>query len=1156
MPLNRNSCRPLLQNFDFRSLFIDELGWDTHKSALDIPLKTGTARLESIAHKRGFVAWHCPSPAGKFPDSSARRKIEREVAKASHEHLIVFTDADKSRQIWQWVRRDPGLPLRVREIDWAKSQSGEIVLQKLDPLFVSLDDEEALTLLDVTARARGNVSERVTRRFYEEFRKQHGTFLKFITGIPNQGDHEWYASVMLNRLMFVYFVQKKGFLDGDTNYLRNRLDALKKQHKGDKFYSFYRAFLLRLFHEGLGGKKRKSEVEKLIGRVPYLNGGIFDVHQLERDYGDAIQIPDKAFEAVFDYFDRYQWHLDERPLSNDNEINPDVLGYIFEKYINQKQMGAYYTKEDITEYIGKSCIIPFLFDSAKTKCKVAFENADGPTIWDLLRENPDRYIYPAVRHGCDLPLPKEIAAGLDTKKPNLIERRKPWNKTAPEEYALPTEIWRETVARRQRYEEVRAKLANGEVREINDFITLNLDLRQFAQDVIQNCEGPDLLMSLWQALSTMTILDPTGGSGAFLFAALNILDPLYEGCLDRMQGFLREWGESGQKSHPNYHKKFSEILAHVAVHPNRRYFVLKSIILNNLYAVDIMEEAVEICKLRLFLKLAAQVDPDPEKDNYGIEPLPDIDFNIRCGNTLVGYATYEEVKRAVTSALDFDNAMEKIAVKAADLQQTFDTFRKLQTEGDGTVPADHKKELQKRLKALEGELNRHLAGEFGVKVSEKAAYNNWIQSHQPFHWFIQFYGILNNGGFDVIIGNPPYVGSNKVTYLTREMKEMKFPDIYALVLLRSLYLSSKYGRCGMIVPLSVTFSGDFGLLRKRLCVAGAAWFSSYDNIPAAIFDGVSQRCTIWIGGKSGEHCFTTPMYRWRSVFRQHLMGLVDYVPTRVVAVEEQGIPKLYSDLSTNVFTAIHASEIKPLRHVISSSKTGIYRLGFSQAARNFISIFSEDPPCLDAITLKNVASSKVGYIYFNSEKSLKCSMVSLVGELYFHYWLVRGDGFDVTAWILKDFLRCVDYLPESHFTLLSELGELLHDRRYECLVFKKNAGKYVGNYNYQNQFSITRRSDLLLLAGLGVTKKEALNVFDRVQRVLAINESAGEKSIPASVKSKFIPQKIDKKIETRLFREIDNILANYYGFTEEELDFIINYDIKYRQGRGSGEEEE
>ena len=61
----------------------------------------------------------------------------------------------------------------------------------------------------------------------------------------------------------------------------------------------------------------------------------------------------------------YDWHLDERPLRNDKEINPDVLGYIFEKYVNQKQMGAYYTKEDITGYIARNTVIPRLFDLAR-----------------------------------------------------------------------------------------------------------------------------------------------------------------------------------------------------------------------------------------------------------------------------------------------------------------------------------------------------------------------------------------------------------------------------------------------------------------------------------------------------------------------------------------------------------------------------------------------------------------------------------------------------------------------------------------------------------------------------------------------------------------------------------------------------------------------
>ena len=254
-------------------------------------------------------------------------------------------------------------------------------------------------------------------------------------------DREWYASVMLNRLMFVYFIQRKGFLDADPAYLRNRLDRCQQEQGKDKFYTFYRYFLLRLFHEGFGKRRkdRAPDLEKLLGNIPYLNGGLFDVHELEKPdrYGKDIQIPDKAFERVFDYFDQYQWYLDERPLRDDNEINPDVLGYIFEKYINQKQMGAYYTKEDITEYISKSTVLPFLFDAARAKCKVAFENPGGPTVWELLRENPDRYIYPAVRHGVDKKLPPEIAAGLDTAKPNLVERRKAGTNPRPASTPCP-----------------------------------------------------------------------------------------------------------------------------------------------------------------------------------------------------------------------------------------------------------------------------------------------------------------------------------------------------------------------------------------------------------------------------------------------------------------------------------------------------------------------------------------------------------------------------------------------------------------------------------------------------------------------------------------------------------------------------------------------
>jgi hypothetical protein len=108
---------------------------------------------------------------------------------------------------------------------------------------------------------------------------------------------------------------------------------------------------------------------------------------------------------------------------------------------------------------------------------------------------------------------------------------------------------------------------------------------------------------------------------------------------------------SGKRHRP---EKFSDfrrpVLNAVDEHPNRRFFILKSIVVNNLYGVDIMEEAVEICKLRLFLKLVAQVDKVKQ-----LEPLPDIDFNIRAGNTLVGYVSVEEIRRAAESGCNRTN---------------------------------------------------------------------------------------------------------------------------------------------------------------------------------------------------------------------------------------------------------------------------------------------------------------------------------------------------------------------------------------------------------------------------------------------------------------------------------------------------------------------
>ncbi len=1157
MPINldRNRVKQHLQNLDLQTLFIEELGWDHGGTDLEIPIADRSYALEAIAHKRGMVAYqHTPASDDAFPDHPTRQKIGRAVTRTVREHIIIYVSHDKALY-WQWVKREPGQTDRSRQHIYHQDQSGEALIQKLEQIAFALDEEEDLTISDVVSRVRAAFDvDKVTKKFYDHFKKEHTAFLDFITGIQDLADREWYASLMLNRMMFIYFIQKRGFLDSNLNYLRDRLERVRQQQGDGNFHSFYRLFLLKLFHEGLGQPEadRTPELAALLGKVPYLNGGLFDVHDLERDNPD-IQIPDEAFQKIFDFFDAYQWHLDDRPLRNDNEINPDVLGYIFEKYINQKQMGAYYTKEDITGYISRNTIIPFLFDQAKKECAIAFK-PDG-AIWRLLSEDPDRYFYEAVRHGITYDihqkenlsekreLPPEIAAGL-----NDISKRGEWNKPASSDYALPTETWREHIARRQRYEEIHAKLTDGEVTTINDLITYNLDIEKFALNAIEGSEGPELIRAFYKAIAKVSILDPTCGSGAFLFAALNILEPIYMACLEAMGGFLDDLKRSTRQHSPNKLSDFRDVLDQVSTHASERYFILKSIIIDNLYGVDIMDEAVEICKLRLFLKLVAQLESYDQ-----IEPLPDIDFNIRAGNTLVGFTSLEEVQEVLSTDLIKQTfSLPQIEERAEIADRAFRKFREMQTTHgmDANKYTSAKLELKERLDDLRDELDEYLADDYGIKVNNEKAYTQWRNSHQPFHWFVEFYGIMNKGGFDVIIGNPPYVSTKQIAYKVFGSSEEKFSDIYGHVLSKSLALTIRNGRPEMIVPLSITFSRAFKNIRGKLCNWGTSWFSSYDNIPAALFAGVSQRCTIWIGHHASHGIFVAPMYRWRAVSREYLLMNLSYVQIgEHLDVGMLGLPKLANSLQKATLCTTFFPDFQKYRTIMPEGRSK-HTLGFSQTARNFISVFRDDPPCLQAVSLAEVTPSKIGYLGLTRDVDIYAALAATAGELFFWYWLVRGDGFDVTKQLVSDYLVNLDFLSPEYYKLLIKLGNMLHTERNRWLVFKKNAGRYVGNLNYRGAFKITRRADLLILGGLYQSREESFDIFDYVQRILAINKYAGEKGIPAAVKERFpVSQKIDSKNNLQIFLDIDSELIEKFSFSEQELDFIINYDIKYRMGR-------
>lgn len=1096
MTIDAARFQKLLDEFKLEQLF-NELGWD--KSTLKPQPITANGEpftLTNIAHKRGVAVFRCsPDSTGKVPARPTLLKIEKEATKLAHEHLLVFADAGETMLTWLWVSRAPGQPTTTRTHTWHKGQSGEALRQKLSQIVWSLEEEEAITLTDViTGLKRAFDRDRISRSFYDRFKAQHEAFAKFIKGLAAASDKAWYASLMLNRLMFVYFIQKKGFLDGDENYLANRMAQVQATAGKGKFHSFYRLFLRRLFHEGLGQPKadRNPELIRLIGEVPYLNGGLFSLHELE-EANPGIDVPDEAFERLFDFFDAWDWHLDDRPLSSGREINPDVLGYIFEKYINQKQMGAYYTKEDITEYISKNTVIPHLIEQASERCKVAFEGE--ASVWKLLQVDPDRYLYPAMKTGVidaagqivpESALPDFVQTGMKDPKARMFERRYNLGEAifytaTGERGTLPTETWREYVERRSRCLAVREKLARGEVKSADDLITLNLDIRQFMQDVIDTATSPDLLRAVWQAIVGrvpekanekfrygITILDPTCGSGAFLFAALNILEPLYEACLDRMEGFIEDAkklpspsgrGAGGEGAFPD----FVKVLAEVDKHPSRRYFIYKSIILHNLFGVDIMPEAVEICKLRLFLKLVSQVDTPDQ-----LEPLPDIDFNIRAGNTLVGYATEAQFDAAYTLVSDQDHR-DEIKARIADLADLFDRFREQQTVHGGQVTAEDKRKLRDKLSALSLELDRYLARDYGIDPDKAKVFEAWRTSHQPFHWFAEFYGVMREGGFDVVIGNPPYVATRRITdYSVCGYKTAACTDIYAWCLERVIDIASKKGRTGMIVPLSLSFSSDFDDLRQMLyrCYQGN-WFSHFARIPAALFAvDVRVRNTIHIGRFGGEakKPLTSRLHRWFEVARPYLFASLSYA-SFTPAKWKGRIPKLNTQGLIDAFEKRLGSSAPTLEFSLSRYATA-HVLYFKKTAYNWLSFTHEEAPCF-AANGKRVPQTKYGAIYFQSKEERDISFLLLNGKIEFSFWVAIGDDFDVTRWMFADLPIALAQLPSSYRKQLLEIVPELKVAVEGAVQYKLNAGKRVGNYNLAKCRHVTDKSDALFARAFG-----------------------------------------------------------------------------------------
>jgi hypothetical protein len=663
MTLDFQQTRDLLYNFQFEDLFIQQLAWSqsSRRKAVELEIEEKTYQCKTIAESSGVAVFEVTAADGAIPEAKIRAAIHQEIAKFKAENLLIFIDEKRTRSLWYWVKRE-GNKNFIRDHYYVKGQPGDLFISKLASLLFSiseLENGEPSVIAVINKLKEGLDVETITKKFYKEFEKLHSKFITYVQGINNKNDRRWYTSVILNRLMFVYFLQHKGFLDNsDRNYLRNQLTRSKK--RGDNL--FYKEFLYALFFKSFAKPEPHDiEVIELVGNIKYLNGGLFLEHPIERNY--KISIDDEAFEEVLNLFENYSWHLNDTPGGNDSEINPDVLGHIFEKYINQKAFGAYYTRPEITEYLCDRTIDKLIVD--------------------------------------------RVNAALCSPPFSTLGRYKPFA-------------------------------------DIKELMTFKLDAN-LCHLLIDEEKG---------ILPNLSILDPACGSGAFLLAAMKKLFNIYFAVI----GAIERDGDYKVKKWLTDLKSSGDSLP---------YSIKKRIITNNLYGVDIMEEATEIARLRLFLGLVASAENINE-----LKPLPNIDFNIMVGNSLIGLM---QVKASV-----YDSRLGQQELFNKTYNQLLEEKNKLIKQyRDSNCDSKNLEGLREKINAkrkdAKSNLDAILWEEFKyLKIkyeeakltgkSKKCSLElKRIKDLKAFHWGYEFDEILQNhknhnlqSGFDAIITNPPW----------------------------------------------------------------------------------------------------------------------------------------------------------------------------------------------------------------------------------------------------------------------------------------------------------------------------------------------------------------------------------------------------------------
>ncbi len=447
-------------------------------------------------------------------------------------------------------------------------------------------------------------------------------------------DVRLFAVELMNRLIFIKFLEDKGLVN------ETLLQDLRDDHE-DSFTpdSFYKTYLEPLFFGVLDERPReRTERVKnipLYSDVPYMDGGLFRPKEENgREFNEeGFDVRDSVLTSIIDLLERYSFSADGGPT----DLDPSVLGNVFEKTINhittdsgdqQKELGAYYTPDEITRFCAQE------------------------TVRSALQ---DRFAE------------------------QMIEE---WG-------------WTEEMA------------DYDDVHELIGALPENVDVIEDLLEIVDHFRA----------------LDPACGSGHFLTSVQEEVVGIRKALYQKHSDDPANWK------------------------------LYKRTVIRNVYGVDIVEPAIEIAKLRLWLSIIAEVDPS-QVEEYDEEELalPNVVFNVRQGNSLIGFTELMETTGDGDQAQLDSWGADSVRAKYGDIITQIERHKQAT---DTKAAQKYLEDAEELLREYRDDLDKKILDEFRDAGVEDISFEQ-VQEFDPFHWVLEFASVYADGGFDTIVGNPPW----------------------------------------------------------------------------------------------------------------------------------------------------------------------------------------------------------------------------------------------------------------------------------------------------------------------------------------------------------------------------------------------------------------